>query len=140
VLLPDVDDLHVRRLGTDEHRYRSVRWFRDELGGWRRREPWISTIVNDCGQVLGIVDGRDSAAVGRLAVRPQPGVAGPDRGRSDRSVGGVPQGRRQRPSHAKVSVDGFYLVQLADLMVTLQRAVTFDSSPAHMARVSIPTQ
>ena len=30
VLLPDVDDLHVRRLGIDEHRYRRVRWFRDE--------------------------------------------------------------------------------------------------------------
>ena len=65
VLLPDVDELHVRRLGIDEHRYRRVRWFRDESGGWRRVEPWMSTIVNaDCGQVLGIVDGRDSAAVG----------------------------------------------------------------------------
>jgi len=82
----------------------------------------MSTIVNaDCGQVLGIVDGRDPAAVGRLAVRPQPGVAGPDRGRRDRSVGGVLQGRRQRPSHAKVSVDGFHLVQLANLMVTRVR-------------------
>ena len=35
------------------------RWFRDDQGGWRRVEPWMSTIVNaDCGQVLGIVDGR----------------------------------------------------------------------------------
>ena len=65
VLLPDVDDLWVRRLGIDEHRYRRVRWFRDEAGGWRRVEPWMSTIVNaDTGQVLGVVDGRDSAAVG----------------------------------------------------------------------------
>ena len=65
VLLPDVDELWVRRLGIDEHRYRRVRWFRDESGGWRRVEPWMSTIVNaDTGQVLGIVDGRDSAAVG----------------------------------------------------------------------------
>jgi len=54
VLLPAVDDLHVRRLGIDEHRYRSVRWFRDDDGRWRRVEPWMSTIVNaDCGQVLG---------------------------------------------------------------------------------------
>src|SRR5215213_10307356 len=52
VLLPDVDELHVRRLGVDEHRYRRV-------------EPWMSTLVNaDSGQVLGVVDGRDSAAVG----------------------------------------------------------------------------
>ena len=66
VLLPNVDELHMRRLGIDEHRYRRVRWFRDpDGGGWRRVEPWMSTIVNaDCGQVLGIVDGRDSAAVG----------------------------------------------------------------------------
>jgi transposase len=65
VLLPEVDNLHVRRLGIDEHRYRRVRWFGDDQGGWRRVEPWMSTIVNaDCGQVLGIVDGRDSAAVG----------------------------------------------------------------------------
>jgi transposase len=66
MLLPNVDELHVRRLGIDEHRYRRVRWFRDPDGaGWRRVEPWMSTIVNaDCGRVLGIVDGRDSAAVG----------------------------------------------------------------------------
>ena len=43
VLLPDVDELWVRRLGIDEHRYRRVRWFRDEFGGWRRVEPWMST-------------------------------------------------------------------------------------------------
>ena len=63
--LPEVDQLWVRRLGIDEHRYRSVRWFRADDGGWRRLEPWMSTIVDaDSGQVLGIVDGRDSAAVG----------------------------------------------------------------------------
>src|SRR5215207_6687912 len=51
VLLPNIDELHVCRLGIDEHRYRRVRWFRDETGGWRRVEPWMSTIVNaDCGQ------------------------------------------------------------------------------------------
>ena len=55
VLLPDVD-LHVRRLGIDEHRYRRVRWFRDQTGGWRRVEPWMTSIGNaDCGQILGIV-------------------------------------------------------------------------------------
>jgi transposase len=63
-VLPNINDLHVRRLGIDEHRYRRVRWFRDEHG-WRRVEPWMSTMVNaDTGQVLGIVDGRNSAAVG----------------------------------------------------------------------------
>lgn len=66
VLLPEVDQLLVRRLGIDEHRYRSVRWFRTEAGGWRRFEPWMTTLVDlTTGQVLGIVDGRDSAAVGQ---------------------------------------------------------------------------
>ncbi|MGP9615385.1 transposase, partial [Brachybacterium sp. AOP42-B2-9] len=65
VVLPDVDDVRVRRLGVDEHRYRSVRWFRTDEGAWRRFEPWMTTLVDlATGQVLGIVDGRDSRAVG----------------------------------------------------------------------------
>ena len=73
--LPDVDALHVKHLGIDEHRYRRVRWFRDpDSSGWRRVEPWMTTLVNTAsGQVLGVVDGRDSAAVeGWLNARSQP--------------------------------------------------------------------
>jgi len=122
VLLPDVDDLHVRRLGIDEHRYRSVRWFRDELGGWRRVEPWMSTIVNaDCGQVLGIVDGRDSAAIkgwltGRSpAWRDRVEVVAIDPSAAFRKA------IAEQLPNAQVSVDGFHLVQLANLMVTRVR-------------------
>lgn len=70
-VLPEVDERRVRRLGVDEHRYRSVRWFRTDEGAWRRFEPWMTTLVDlATGQVLGIVDGRDSRAVGdRLAQR-----------------------------------------------------------------------
>ena len=64
VVPPDVDDVRVRRLGVDEHRYRSVRWFRTDQGAWRRFEPWMTTLVDLVPQVLGIVDGRDSRAVG----------------------------------------------------------------------------
>jgi len=123
VLLPNVDQLHVRRLGIDEHRYRRVRWFRDpDGGGWRRVEPWMSTFVNaDCGQVLGIVDGRDSAAVGGwLAARSQAWrdriqVVAIDPSAAFRKaiVDALP--------HARISVDGFHLVQLANLMVTRVR-------------------
>jgi transposase len=65
VVLPDVDRLHVKQLGIDEHRYRRARWFRDpDTSAWRRVEPWMTTLVNVAsGQVLGVVDGRDSAAV-----------------------------------------------------------------------------
>lgn len=52
----------VRWLGIDEHRFRSVRWFRDEAGAWRRLEPWSITFVDlSTGAVVGVVDGRDSA-------------------------------------------------------------------------------
>jgi transposase len=64
----------VARLGIDEHRFRRVRFFRDETtGGWRRVEPWMVSFVDlDTGAVLGLVDGRDSAAVrGWLLARPR---------------------------------------------------------------------
>ena len=122
VLLPSIDDLHVRRLGIDEHRYRRVRWFRDESGGWRRVEPWMSTIVNaDSGQILGIVDGRDSAAVGGWLIARSP--AWRDR---IQVVAIDPSAAFRRAivdalPHALVSVDGFHLVQLANLTVTRVR-------------------
>jgi transposase len=122
VLLPEVDNLHVRRLGIDEHRYRRVRWFRDDQGGWRRVEPWMSTIVNaDCGQVLGIVDGRDSAAVGGwLAERSQPWRDRIEVVAIDPSAAFKKAITEQLPN-AKISVDPFHLVQLANLMVTRVR-------------------
>jgi transposase len=122
VLLPSVDHLHVRRLGIDEHRYRRVRWYRDDDGGWRRVEPWMSTIVNaDCGQVLGIVDGRDSAAVGGwLAERSQAWQDRVEVVAIDPSAAFKRAITQQLPN-AKVSVDPFHLVQLANLMVTRVR-------------------
>jgi transposase len=123
VLLPRVDDLQVRRLGIDEHRYRRVRWFRDpDHGAWRRVEPWMTTIVNACsGQVLSIVDGRDSAAVGGWLAARSPAwrdwiqiVA------IDPSAAFKKAITTQLPN-AKISVDPFHLVQLANLMVTRVR-------------------
>lgn len=29
----------VRHLGIDEHRFRSVRWYKNAAGGWQRVEP-----------------------------------------------------------------------------------------------------
>jgi hypothetical protein len=66
-------------LGIDEHRYRSVRFFRDPATkAWKRYEPWMTTIVDlDTGQVLGIVDGRDSEGTGDwLFARPLQGSRG----------------------------------------------------------------
>jgi transposase len=121
VLLPNIDDVHVRRLGIDEHRYRRVRWFRDEHG-WRRVEPWMSTMVNaDTGQVLGIVDGRDSAAVGGwLASRSQAWRNRIEIVAIDPSAAFKKAITEQLPN-AKISVDAFHLVQLGNLMVTRVR-------------------
>src|SRR6266498_1433728 len=64
VELPEVDTLRVRHLGVDKHRFARARFFRDDTGGWQRVEPWMSTFVNtDTGQVLGIVDGRNSTGI-----------------------------------------------------------------------------
>jgi transposase len=73
-LLTDPDHTPVQRLRVDEHRYRSVRFFREPDGGWWRYEPWMTTLVDaDTGRGLGVVDGRDSAGVGAwLAARSQP--------------------------------------------------------------------
>jgi transposase len=122
VLLPEVDDLQVRRLGIDEHRYRRVRWLREEAGGWRRVEPWMSTIVNAAsGQVLGIVDGRDSAAVGGwLAERSPAWRARIAVVAIDPSAAFKKAITEQLPN-AKISMDPFHLVQLANLMVTRVR-------------------
>lgn len=36
VILHDVDDLHMKQLGVDEHRYGRVRWFRDpDTSAWQ---------------------------------------------------------------------------------------------------------
>ena len=91
-------------------------------GGWRRVEPWMSTIVNaDCGQVLGIVDGRDSAAVGGwLAARSQAWRDRIEVVAIDPSAAFKKAIAEQLPN-AQISVDGFHLVQLANLMVTRVR-------------------
>jgi transposase len=52
VTLPDVDALAPRMLGIDEHRYRSVQFFRaPATKAWKCYEPWMTTNVDlDSGQ------------------------------------------------------------------------------------------
>jgi transposase len=121
-LITDPDDVLVRRLGVDEHRYRSVRFFREPDGGWRRYEPWMTTLVDvDTGRVLGVVDGRDSAGVGAwLANRRQTWRDAVEVVAIDPSAAFRKALREQLP-HAAVSVDPFHLVKLANDMVTQVR-------------------
>jgi len=118
-LIGDPDQNQVRRLGVDEHRYRSVRFFRDEHGGWRRYEPWMTTLVDaETGRVLGVVDGRDSAGVGtRLVARSPVWREAVEVVAIDPSAAFRKALRAHLP-HAAVSVDPFHLVKLANDMLT----------------------
>lgn len=135
VILPDVDHLHVRELGIDEHRFRRVRFFRDPDRGWTRVEPWMTTFVNvRSGQVLGVVDGRDSACVQAWlqarspAWRDRVEVVAIDPSASFRKAitAALP--------NARVSVDAFHLVQLANLMVTKIRQRVAREQLGHRGR------
>jgi len=54
----------VRHPGIDEHRFRSVRWFKDHAGAWRRIEPWMTTFVDlATDEVIDVVDGRGATVV-----------------------------------------------------------------------------
>lgn len=122
LVLPDVDKVHVTRLGVDEHRYRSVRWFRTDQGTWERFEPWMTTLVDlGTGQVLGIVDGRDSTAVGDwLAQRSESWRERIEIVAIDPSAAFRKALRTWLP-RAAVSVDKFHLVKLGNEMVTTVR-------------------
>ncbi len=118
-LLTDPDQTPVRRLGVDEHRYRSVRFFRGENGAWRRYEPWMTTLVDaDTGRVLGVVDGRDSAGVGAwLAARSAAWRDAVEVVAIDPSAA-FRKALREHLPNAAVSVDPFHLVKLANDMLT----------------------
>ncbi len=122
VLLGDVDSVAVRRLGVDEHRYRSVRYFRRPDGTWARFEPWMTTFVDlDTGQVLGVVDGRDSAGVGAwLAARTPAWREGIEVVAIDPSAA-FRKALTEHLPNAAISVDAFHLVALANDMVTKVR-------------------
>lgn len=121
-VLPDVDSIMVTRLGIDEHRFRSVRFFRNTAGGWTRFEPWMTTLVDlATGQVLGVVDGRTSQGVGAwLEQRSQAWRDGIEVVAIDPSAAFRKALATYLPA-AAVSVDKFHLVKLANEMVTKVR-------------------
>ena len=122
----------VRHLGIDEHRFRSVRWFRDpsrpDGHQWRRCEPWSMTFTDlTTGRVLGVVPGRDGASVTRwleqqpLWWREQVKVVAIDPSAAFRCaiITNLP--------HVRITVDHFHLVKLANDMVTkVRRRVSWD--------------
>jgi len=138
-LIGDPDDVLVRRLGVDEHRYRSVRFFRDEHGSWRRYEPWMTTLVDTTtGRVLGVVDGRDSAGVGTwLAARSQAWRDAVEVVAIDPSAAFRRALREQLPA-AAVSVDAFHLVKLANDVLTQVRQRVIREQKGRRGRLDDP--
>jgi transposase len=137
--LTDPDGVLIRRLGIDEHRYRSVRFFRDDNGGWRRYEPWMTTLVDaDTGRVLGVVDGRDSAGVGTwLAARSPAWRAAVEVVAIDPSAAFRRALREHLPA-AAVSVDAFHLVKLANDMLTAVRQRVIREQKGRRGRLADP--
>jgi transposase len=138
-LIGDPDQIPVRRLGVDEHRYRSVRFFREENGGSRRYEPWMTTLVDaDTGRVLGVVDGRGSAGVGTwLAARSHAWRDAVEVVAIDPSAAFRKALRAQLP-HAAVSVDPFHLVRLANDTVTQVRQRVIRETKGRRGRLEDP--
>jgi transposase len=138
-LLTDPDDVLVRRLGVDEHRYRSVRFFREPDGRWRRYEPWMTTLVDtDTSRVLGVVDGRDSAGVGTwLAARSPAWRDAVEVVAIDPSAAFRKALREHLPA-AAVSVDAFHLVKLANDMVTAVRQRVIREAKGRRGRLEDP--
>jgi hypothetical protein len=118
--LPEVDELSPRMLGIDEHRFRSVRYFRAPASSpWIRHEPWMTTIVDlDTEQVLGVVDGRDHKGVGDWLFAPPAAVAAGCPGRGDRPLSRVPEGLADV---ASPPVDHFHLGSRANQALTEAR-------------------
>ncbi len=132
--LPNVDALRPRMLGINEHRFRSVRYFKDPATkAWTRFEPWMSTIVDlDTGQVLGVVDGRDHTGIGAwLIQRTLEGRLGIHVVAIDPSAAFRKALRMWLPRTA-VSVEHFHLVSLADQALTEVRQQL--SHPVHGRR------
>lgn len=118
------------RLGIDETRFRSVRWLLDGIT-WRRSDPWLTSFV-DCstdgpGSLLGLAPGRTGACVRDWLGEQTAGFR--DRIQVVVIDPSAPyaSGIRAALPHAKIAVDKWHLVALANQMVTeVRQRVTRD--------------
>jgi transposase len=111
----------TRVLGVDETRARRVRWLL-EPAGWRRSDPWLTSFVDadtDApGVLLGLAPGRSGACVrGWLAAQSAEFRAGIELVVIDPSAP-YASGIRAALPHARIAVDHWHLVRLANDMVT----------------------
>jgi len=108
-------------IGIDETRARSVRWLLEEIG-WRRSDPWMTSIVDldptHPGGIIGLAPGRTGACVEAwLGLQPKAFRDQIDVVAIDPSAPYASGIRRALP-HARIVLDHFHLVMLGNQMVT----------------------
>ncbi len=108
-------------IGIDETRARSIRWLLGELG-WRRSDPWMTSIVdldpNTRGGIIGLAPGRSGACVeGWLALQSSDFRAAVQVVAIDPSAPYAAGIRRALP-HTRIVLDHFHLVMLANQALT----------------------
>lgn len=116
--LPEPEPTRV--LGIDETRARSVRWVLEEAG-WKRSDPWMTSFVGADpavpGRLLGLAPGRSgSCAREWLALQSDAFRDGIELVVIDPSAP-YASGIRAALPHARIAVDKWHLVALANLMV-----------------------
>jgi len=111
----------TRVLGIDETRARAVRWLIEE-GRWRRSDPWMTSFVDADparpGPLLGLTPGRSGACVkGWLGAQTETFRAAIEVVVIDPSAP-YASGIRAALPYAKIAVDHWHLIRLANDMVT----------------------
>ena len=111
----------TRVLGIDETRARRVRWLLEPTG-WRRSDPWLTSFVDadtsTPGVLLGLAPGRSGACVRSwLAAQTAQFRAGIELVVIDPSAP-YASGVRAALPHARIAVDHWHLVRLANDVVT----------------------
>ncbi len=109
------------RIGVDETRARSVRWLLADAG-WRRSDPWMTSIVDldpsGGGTILGLAPGRSGACIeGWLAMQDPAFREAVEVVAIDPSAPYAAGLRRALPG-ARIVVDHWHLVRLANAVVT----------------------
>jgi transposase len=111
-------------LGIDETRARCVRWLLEDAG-WRRSDPWMTSFVDADtsrpGVLLGLTPGRSGGCVRTWLAEQTPQFrAGVELVVIDPSAP-YASGIRTALPHARIAVDHWHLVRLANDMLTQVR-------------------
>jgi transposase len=129
------------RIGIDETRTRRVRWLFGEAG-WRRSDPWMTSIVDldptTRGGIIGLAAGRSGACVeGWLSWQSNEFRAAVQVVAIDPSAP-YAAGIARALSHARIVLDHFHLVLLANQMLTEVRQRVARERYGHRGRRTDP--